>query len=121
MTVGRIPAGPAAGLAPGEVRIVRHRQLSFGVFAVEDGFTALLNRCPHRGGPLCEGPVTGTTEHVTDRSYVYGKVGKIVRCAWHGWEFDIQTGVCLADPKYRARSLEVVCEGGELFILLKGA
>jgi nitrite reductase/ring-hydroxylating ferredoxin subunit len=25
----------------------------------------------------------------------------VVACPWHGWEYDLETGVCLADPSRR--------------------
>ncbi|WP_363736426.1 Rieske 2Fe-2S domain-containing protein [Mesorhizobium sp.] len=41
--------------------IAKVRSLSIGVFRIGDSFHALLNVCPHRGAPLCEGPHCGTT------------------------------------------------------------
>ncbi|MDA8006860.1 MAG: thiamine pyrophosphate-dependent enzyme [Gammaproteobacteria bacterium] len=44
-------------------------------------YTAMDNRCPHQGGPLGEGTIET------------GKDGKCwLRCPWHGWDFDPQTG-----------------------------
>ena len=35
----------------------------------------------------------------------YTKLGEIIRCPWHGWEFDIRTGQSYCDPKrFRARA-----------------
>jgi nitrite reductase/ring-hydroxylating ferredoxin subunit len=34
----------------------------------------------------------------------YTRLGEILRCPWHGWEFDIRTGQSYCDPKrFRAR------------------
>ena len=50
----------AEELRPG-ARVVRDLGgRSVGVFNVGGSFYALHNRCPHRGGALCLGPVTGT-------------------------------------------------------------
>jgi nitrite reductase/ring-hydroxylating ferredoxin subunit len=38
--------------------------------------------------------------------------GEIVTCPWHGLEFDVTTGRCLASPKVRVRTYPVVVEDG---------
>ncbi len=84
---------------------------------MDGSFYALHDRCPHRGGSLCAGPLTGTTA-VDDQGGVrYERAGRIVRCSWHGWEFDVTTGQALADPRTRARSYEVEQIGAELYLL----
>jgi nitrite reductase/ring-hydroxylating ferredoxin subunit len=108
----------ADALAPGE-RVVRELDgRSVGVFNVDGRFFALHNRCPHRGGPLCLGPVTGTTLPSDDFSYVYGRTGHVLRCAWHGWEFEIETGRALVDPKVRAKTFTVEVENGDVYVLV---
>ena len=94
-------------LAPGERLIVDLDGRSVGVFNIGGQFYALHNRCPHAGGALCLGPLTGTTLPTTRREYVYGQAGRILRCAWHGWEFEVDSGQCLSDPKLRARTFLV--------------
>ncbi|MBN8906291.1 MAG: Rieske 2Fe-2S domain-containing protein, partial [Rhodospirillales bacterium] len=40
--------------------------------------------------------------------------GEMLRCPWHGWEFDIRTGQSWCDPdSVRARSYAVTVEPGE--------
>ncbi|WP_201776730.1 Rieske (2Fe-2S) protein, partial [Allosalinactinospora lopnorensis] len=105
-------------LRPGQRRIVEVDGRSIGVFNVGGSYYALRNGCPHKGGALCEGPVCGTTLPTEDRSFVYGRDGEIVRCAWHGWEFDITTGAAIADPAVRARTYPVVVEDGQVMVIL---
>jgi 3-phenylpropionate/trans-cinnamate dioxygenase ferredoxin subunit len=59
----------------------------------------LRNRCPHHGGPLCLGTVE---PRLTGRpgSYAFAETA-VIRCPWHGWEFDPGSGVCLDDPALR--------------------
>jgi nitrite reductase/ring-hydroxylating ferredoxin subunit len=100
----------------GSAHIVKVRNLSIGLFRVGDSIHAMLNVCPHRGAPLCEGPQCGTTAAVDGSEFVYHREGEIVRCAWHGWEFDILTGVSLVDPRVRARTFPVTIESGQVFV-----
>ena len=52
------------------------------VFRVGDGFCATQSRCPHRGGPLDEAQLEGTT----------------LTCPWHGAQFDVCTGALVRGP-----------------------
>ena len=106
----------ASELPPGE-RVLRDFDgLSVGVFNVGGRFYALHNRCPHRGGELCRGPVTGTALPTSDFRYLYGREGEILRCAWHGWEFEIASGRSLVDPRVRARTYPVEVEDGRVYV-----
>ncbi len=49
---------------------------SVAVFHLGDKFLAVDNRCPHRGGPLADGIVSGES----------------VVCPLHGWKIDLQNG-----------------------------
>jgi nitrite reductase/ring-hydroxylating ferredoxin subunit len=108
--------GRADELAPGERRIVELDGRSVGVFNVGGRFHALLNWCPHQGAPVCLGRVTGTTLPADEEVYVYGRDGEILRCAWHGWEFEIATGRGLADPRMRVKTYAVSVDDGELVV-----
>ena len=91
---------------------------SIGVFTIDGRFYALRDRCPHKGGPLCEGRVGGTTLPTRDRGFAYGRDGQILRCAWHGWEFDITTGRARADPTVCAHTDAVTVEDGQVVLYL---
>ena len=106
----------ASDLRPGERRIVELGDRSIGVFNVGGRFHALHNGCPHKGGALCQGRLGGTVLPTAGREFVYGREGEILRCAWHGWEFDIATGQALADPRVRARTYPVTVVEGNVVV-----
>jgi 3-phenylpropionate/trans-cinnamate dioxygenase ferredoxin subunit len=98
-------------IPPGQHRIVEVAGRSIGVFNVRGEFFALRNRCPHQGGPLCLGQVSGWVESSAPGEYDYSRRGEIVRCPWHGWEFDIRTGQSYFDPaRVRVRRYDVTVE-----------
>ena len=105
-----------ANLSSGESRIVEVKGRSVGIFFVDGQYYALHNRCPHMAGPLCEGPVTGTTLETDKFEFNYGYQNELVRCGWHGWEFEIKSGKCLVDQRMRARTYPVSEQDGELFV-----
>jgi nitrite reductase/ring-hydroxylating ferredoxin subunit len=97
---------------PGERRIVEVQGRSIGVFNVGGRFYALHNGCPHKRGPLCGGRICGTTLPTREHMFAYACEGRILRCAWHGWEFDIAMGRALGDSRMRARSYPAPVEDG---------
>lgn len=112
-----IHACKASEVAPGQQKIVRINNMPVGIFEIGDGeYHAMLNICPHRGGQLCEGPQCGTAVDGGDFGIEYGRRNELVRCAWHGWEFDIRTGEALADPKMKAKTFEVSVDGDDLYV-----
>ncbi len=105
---------PVDEIPPGRHKIVEIAGRSIGVFNVGGEFFALRNSCPHQGGPLCTGRVSGFVIAETPGEYQYSRQGEILRCPWHGWEFDIRTGQSWFDPaKVRVRRYDVtVAPGG---------
>jgi len=103
----RIPLFPVAELPPGGRRVVTHGKISLGVFNVEGAFYAYRNICPHAGAPVCEGSISGTTLPSAVYEYKLGHAGCILRCPWHGWEFDLRTGEHLVDPETRLKKIPI--------------
>ena len=99
-------------------KIVSIGRLSVGLFRLDDGFHALLNVCPHKGAALCEGPVCGTTKQTDRTEFIYDRAGELVRCSWHGWEFDIRTGEFLVDKNIRTKSFPVTVEDDDLYVMI---
>src|SRR6187402_1381634 len=108
--------GAVEDIPPGERKIVEIAGRSIGVFNVGGEFYALRNTCPHQGGPLCQGQLTGFLMARVPGDYSYTRRGEILRCPWHGWEFDVKTGQSWFDPtqtRVRAYSVTVVTLKGE--------
>jgi 3-phenylpropionate/trans-cinnamate dioxygenase ferredoxin subunit len=83
---------------PGERKLVEIRGRAVALFNVGGEFVALLDRCPHQGGALSKGKLVGLVESDGPGCYRYSRMGEIVRCPWHGWEFDLRTGKSYCDP-----------------------
>jgi nitrite reductase/ring-hydroxylating ferredoxin subunit len=100
-----------AEIPPGERKIVEVAGRSIGVFNIGGTFFALRNRCPHQGGPLCKGPLGGLVVSPGPGEYELTRLGEILRCPWHGWEFDIRTGASWVEPaRLHVRRYEVTVE-----------
>ncbi len=105
----------AAGeIAAGGRKLVNVAGREIGIFNVAGDYYALANRCPHEGGSLCEGFVTGIARSDGPNDYRMERKGEFLRCPWHGWEFDIRTGQSWCDPQsVRIRQFAVKVEHGE--------
>ena len=99
-------------LPPGKRTIIRIPDgRKIGVYNLNGTYYALKSLCPHHGGPLCEGETTGTSRPKFVASgppqLEWFRLGEIVRCPWHGWEFDIKTGVAVCGPGLRTATYPV--------------
>lgn len=110
---------PASEISIGTKRLftIPGTDRSLGIVHLESGFYALRNLCPHMGAPLCEGTLHGT--HLPGALFDFnpGLTGRILRCPWHGWEFDVVTGKALYDNKSRVATYPVEVNGeGEIVV-----
>lgn len=107
--------GTVDEIPPGERKIIEVAGRSIGVFNVGGEFYALRNTCPHQGGPLCQGRLTGFLTASVPGEYSYTRRGEILRCPWHGWEFDVKTGQSWFDPvQTRVRTYPVTVKSVEV-------
>ena len=111
---------PLSEIPPGAHRVVKVGRREIGIFNVEGEFYALPNLCTHQLGPLCKGKVSGTiiSNRETEWKLQWGFENEIITCPWHGMEYHITTGTCLAFPEIRLRSYEVWVEDGQIKVRL---
>jgi nitrite reductase (NADH) small subunit len=69
-----------------------------GVISVGEEFYAVGDRCPHMGASMCTGSLGGTFVPSEPHELVYGMTDRVLRCPWHGWEFDLASGRSLLEP-----------------------
>lgn len=67
---------PTGNVPPREGRPVLIGDRVIALFNLGSEFLATDNQCPHKGGPLCDGIVTGTS----------------VVCPLHAWKVNLATG-----------------------------
>ena len=103
----------AAEVPDGSSRVVSVRGREIAVFNLGGEFFALINRCPHEGAPLALGLRVGLSDSDHPGHYTHCRPGELLRCPWHGWEFDIRTGQSWCDPaRLKAKSYPAGREGG---------
>ena len=93
--------GPAGEIPEGGSKVVKIKDRSIAVFNHHGSFYAIDNTCPHQGGPLGEG---------------YLESDAIVSCPWHGWTFDVRTGVSPIDPDMKVTCYRIRVESGDIIL-----
>lgn len=99
----------------GERKLIDIEDKSIGVFNTGTQFVAVLNLCPHEFAPVCLGKLGGTTLPSKPGEFIWGRENEIIRCPWHGWEFDLHSGECLTDRR-RLKTYEVSVEDNQIFV-----
>lgn len=103
--------GAAADVRREGCRVVQVDGRPVGVISVGDAFYAVADRCPHMGAAMCTGSLSGTLLPSAPHELVYGLDQQVIRCPWHGWEFDITNGQSVFNPhRTRVRSYDVTVE-----------
>jgi nitrite reductase/ring-hydroxylating ferredoxin subunit len=100
-------------IPPGARMLVTVDGREIGIFNVGGEYFAVGNRCPHNGASLCKGRVVGLVEASEPGSYQFSRRGELLRCPWHGWEFDLRTGKSWCEPdRTKTRSYDLTVEPG---------
>ncbi|MCP3026470.1 Rieske (2Fe-2S) protein [Halobacillus sp. A5] len=100
-------------IEPGEMMKSTFGKQNVLICRTPDGeFYAFMNQCIHQGAPLDKGMMCGAaTELSTPGDYDYSHEGEIIRCPWHGREFNIKNeGRMLANPDKKIPSFKVRIE-----------
>lgn len=70
------------------------------LFNVDGTYFALDGVCPHQGGPLGQGQLSGC----------------VVTCPWHGWQFDVRSGHHQLTPNVVQPSFSCKVENGDVYV-----
>jgi nitrite reductase/ring-hydroxylating ferredoxin subunit len=119
--LSEIHIGQLASLKEEAQTIVYIENLEIGVFRLGDDVYAYENRCPHQGGPSCEGRIIPRVEAIldTDQTSIgerFSDTAINFVCPWHGWEYDMRTGQNIGNPKIRVRKFDVIKRDGEVYL-----
>ena len=100
--------GPVSQIAPGNARTLPVRGMPNGdereiaVFhTLDNRFYALVNRCPHKAGPLSQGIVHGN----------------VVTCPLHNWNISLKTGEALGDDEGCVPTIPLRVDAGRMYLL----
>jgi nitrite reductase/ring-hydroxylating ferredoxin subunit len=84
----------------GESKVVSANGELIALYKAKGNFFATTNECPHKGGPLGEGYLEG----------------EVVTCPWHGWKFNVCTGISPVAPTVGIKTYNVTVQGNNVMI-----
>lgn len=90
-------------LRPGECKVVAANGLPLALYNIAGEFFVTNNECPHRRGPLGDGQLDGP----------------IIICPWHGWAFDVTTGVSIDTQTCVLKTFAVRVQDGKVQVKLE--
>jgi nitrite reductase/ring-hydroxylating ferredoxin subunit len=111
--MAKLIVGPVDSLPPGTARRVEVGGRSIAVFNAGGDFFALRDVCPHQGACLSKGLVVEAVTSERPGHYAFDPSRRLVRCPWHGWEYELATGRSWFDPAHnRVRAYPVSVQSG---------
>lgn len=97
-----IRVGKVSDVEPGTCMSVDADGHGVALCNVNGTLYALDNTCPHAGGPLGEGLLTGD----------------VVECPWHGWRYNVRTGKRPENPDFAVECYEVRIVGEDVQVCI---
>jgi len=95
-----VKVAEASDMEDGEARVVNANGKILALYRVSGKYYATTNTCAHQGGPLGEGTLSD----------------KVVMCPWHGWKFNVETGVSPVVPTVKIKTYNVKVEGSNVMV-----
>jgi nitrite reductase/ring-hydroxylating ferredoxin subunit len=97
-TSQRVYVGAGERVPEGGRLVVDIGDKTIGIFRVDGNLYAWENRCAHQGGPVCQGKIIPRVTEIIEpggesRGFAFDESHLHIVCPWHGFEYDIKTGV----------------------------
>jgi nitrite reductase/ring-hydroxylating ferredoxin subunit len=111
--------GRSEDIVEGGRLVVEIDGLELGIFRIHGSLVAYENYCVHAGGPICQGMIINRVEEILDAGKVtigerFSPTDVHIVCPWHGYEYNLATGIHPGSPKDRLTPHAVTEEGGEI-------
>ena len=95
-----VKVAQTSDVTEGTGKVVEANGKTIAIFNVSGSFYAIDNTFLHQGGPLGEGQLNGN----------------VVTCPWHGWQYDVTSGISPVNPAAQVAKFEVKVEGDDLMV-----
>ncbi|MET4104056.1 MAG: Rieske (2Fe-2S) protein [Roseovarius sp.] len=111
----------SSDLSDTTVKICEVDGVEIGIIRHNGDVVAYKNVCPHQGGPVCEGlrmprvcVEFDDQQRALQQNFDESEMHFV--CPWHGWEFKMETGEAVGDPKIRLKRYKVTERDGEVYV-----
>lgn len=113
-----IDVGSLANFADRSVTVTQAGRQEIGVIRWGEAIYAVRNACPHQAARICNGgqlrPLLVGAPEPGSMSCEDGT--PVLTCPWHGWEFDLRSGVTVWKSRHRLRTYPVEVREGRVLV-----
>jgi nitrite reductase (NADH) small subunit len=107
----------------GSRKVISCDGTEIGVFLVDGKLVAWHNECPHRLGPVCQGRIYKRVLEPVDsdgkvRALAFDDAVTNIVCTWHGYEYDLKTGLNQGSDKVRLRPAKLEEKDGNVYVIV---
>lgn len=118
-----IYAGKETDFSDRDRKIIAQGDTEIGIFKIDDEFYAWENNCVHQSGPICQGKILNKVEEViaedkTSQGLRFSETDIHIVCPWHGYEYNVKTGVHPGDKNVRLKPYEIKLKDGEVYVVV---
>ena len=119
----KVYIGPSDELVEGGRLVIDVGDTAIGIFRTRGKVYAYHNRCPHQGGPVCQGKIIPRVMEIIEPSgesqgFAFDESRLHIVCPWHGFEFSIETGTHPGRPEARLIPVKVQEESEGIYVTL---
>lgn len=113
--------GAVDEITEGDRLLTEIKGREIAVFYIDGEYHAYLNWCPHQGGPICEGGISGKQKAEFDSDTLelnleWEEKDGVIACPWHDWEFHLKSGEHASRKDIRLPSYPVRVENDQIII-----
>ena len=110
-------------LKDGDRRVMSCDGTEVGVFRVDGQLVAWHNECPHRRVQSAKGRIYKRVLEPIDsnghvRALAYDENVTNIVCSWHGYEFDLKTGINQGSDKIKLRKVKLEEKDGHIYVVV---
>lgn len=77
---------------------------------------AFSGRCVHQGAPLWRGRLLAGVEGARPGDFRPANGREVLKCPWHGYEYELESGRVLFDPRRGLRTFPVYEDDGRVVV-----
>lgn len=115
-----VDVGPVEDFPESRPRAVTVAGREVVVIAYRGRFYAVRNVCPHQSASFVAGTVRGRITSEGPGHFAIDPSDPVLVCPWHTWQFRLETGDCVVDPRQRVRAYTASSVGGRVLIEVEG-
>ena len=116
----RFRIGKSVDFIVGTMKVLEVNGREIGVARLRNGdLRAVMNRCPHKGAPICHGLISGVWDATGPGELAFDESRDVLVCPWHGFQYELATGTEVFWKRASRLRMYAIEEGdGDVFVFV---